>query len=69
MVLVDVAITSKPVTLAKSSSLRSLDLAMCQIKSKLLHISVGFICFRKRSSEVVLAIKGWVALTYIRSHK
>ena len=38
MVLVDVAITSKPVTLAKSSSLRSHDLAMCQIGSKLLHL-------------------------------
>ena len=34
MVLVDVAITSKPVTLAKSSLL---DLVMCQIRSKLLH--------------------------------
>ena len=40
MVLVDVAITSKPVTLSKSSLL---DLVMCQIRSKLLHINAYLI--------------------------
>ena len=39
MVLVDVAITSKPVTLSKSSLL---DLVMCQIRSKLLQFILTF---------------------------